>query len=336
MVSAVRLRNALVTAAFCLVHASASATPSVSVEGTDAGCPERAAVEREIRQFAKPPEPDEPHYRFEIGQLPNGARADLFDPDGERLFTRRIESRDCEALARAFALILHAQFVDLGIVQREPAEPQEPKQEELEPEPEPQPEPAPEPAPARPAPRPIRETPSASSPKSRQGDSWGYRVGAGLGVGRDLPEGNPMFAGVAELGTVSPGGFWLGIHLWGASPVRVGSSPDRVERWPLALELGVSGRFFETVWLEPGLSGGILVSRVRALDIDASARLSPVPVARASLRGGLTFSSVCPWLELSGQLLLDRDRYVVRPRGPIGLGPRATLALLLGADTTWF
>lgn len=329
MVSLVLVRNALVTAAFWLVHASASAAPPVLVEG-DAHCPERTAVQREIRQFTVQPAPDEPHFRLEIGQLPRGARADLFGPDGERLFSRRIESEDCEALARAFALILRAHFVDLGMVKNEPAGTATDHDGEAEAEA--------EALPASPPPPPTtRETPpsfaSAESPKS---DSWGFRVGAGVGIGHDVPEGGPMLAGVVQAGTVTAGGLWLGLHVWGASPVRVGSPPDRVQRWPFGLELGASGRFFQTWFFEPGVSAGVQLTRVRAVDIDGGARLSPVPVARAALRGGLVFSSVCPWLELSGRLLLDRDRYVVRPRRPIGLGPRATLLLVLGADMSWF
>ena len=312
----VAVPRVLLVSAIGLVHARARADPAVLVQGKGATCPTADSVQREIREFTVEPRNGELHFRLEISRSENGSQLDLYEESGERQFTRTIESQDCEALARAFALILRAHFVDLGIVERTPSgAPLEVKGRHT----------------AQVKPAPVANGVSRA-PERPWMPRWGMLAGIGIGGSLDLPDTSRSLAAAAHVGALAPDGLWLGLHLHGASRVRVGQAPDTVERWSAGIEAGVSYRLGRRWWLEPGASAGVVANRVQAVDADAEPRVSASPTVRATLRGGRAFHGLSWWLALGCRVVLDRDRYLIEPRGAIGLGPRASLTLLVGVD----
>lgn len=110
------------TLACALVAPPATAAVRLRIEAEGA-CPAPADLERSVGAWAAP-EADESASRWRMRVRParGGARLELFDPKGRVVLARSVASNDCQALARAFALIAHAHFLELGLVR--PLEPE--------------------------------------------------------------------------------------------------------------------------------------------------------------------------------------------------------------------
>lgn len=298
--------------------------PLLNVEG-HSECPRPDQVQREASAWSvSNAARGGPSWRAVLEQRSAGsASLQLFSPEGEEVLQRTIDSADCDALAKAFAIILEAHFLDLGLVEpREvsPAAPEPAAKPEPEPEPEPEPDPEPPPVAAEATPGP-----------------W-LRAGVGLGIDVALPEPGVTAAAQLQLGVLLADNWAVLLAGQAALPREQSGATinSRVRSQSQTLALLLSKRIPTAgPWLEAHTGPGLRLSRVEAVDIDAAGELSARPAWQLGLALGLPVSS--KWslrLDVVGNLVLQRDRYLIEPHGVVGHGPRTVLFAALGADFT--
>ncbi|HTM43637.1 MAG TPA: hypothetical protein VL137_01710 [Polyangiaceae bacterium] len=236
----------------------------------------------------------------------------LLSPQGEERLHRSIESDDCDALAKAFAIILEAHFMDLGLVKPRPVEP------------------APQPPPVVKLVNPTAAQ-QIKTPRSQ------WVIGAGLGAAVGLPE--PGATGALQLsgGLVFAETWALQFSLIAGLPQTQdeGAVDGRVRSQAVELALAGGYRFSlnDSLWIEPEGGVGGRFTHAEPLDLQAGGASSFRPSARLGLSSGLNLGK--NWalrLDLLGDLLLVRDKYAVEPLGAVGAGPRSLLFLMFGVE----
>lgn len=301
---------------------AADPEPLLRVEG-NSECPRPDQVQREVSAWSvSSAARGTPSWRAALEQPPGRAASlQLYSPQGEAVLQRTIESDDCVALAKAFAIILEAHFLDLGLV-----EPREVPATEAEPmaQPEAEPEPAAEPA----QPASAEATPTGP---------W-LRASAGIGVDVALPEPGVTAAAQLQFGIVLAETWALLLAGQAALPREQSGDAvnSRVRSQSQTLAVLLSKRVTSAgPWLETYTGPSLRLSRVEAVDIDAAGELSARPAWQLGLALGLPLDR--EWslrLDVVGNLLLQRDRYLIEPHGVVGQGPRTVLFAALGVDFT--
>lgn len=330
----------LVLAVLCCSSA-ALAAPRVRVE-VKGECPSRKDVEAALARFTEVASAGEPHFRVVVREAAGGgASLELYRPDGGRAFERSIHSDDCASLAEAFALIVRAHFLELGL--ELPAEDASPPSSDVESLPstgEVAPPPEARPSTAKPADATLEGRPNDAG-RDRRGtrapaaaSEWRPAVGVGLGARALVPDWRITPALHLELE-----------GLYGAFAARAELSADLGAEssephpvWRQSSELLLSGGLHlgDRTWLDVRGGVGVALGWARANELaDSSPAASWTPVGLLGLRGGYGPPSFVVWLEVGGTALVKRDRYVVDPFGDVGLGPRWYLQTLLGARFGW-
>lgn len=235
---------------------------------------------------------------------------------------RILESRDCESLAEAIAIVVRAHFLELGIQQREEEKRLEAaatqRSEDAE------------------SPSVSKETTPAkvqSLKEDRNPSSWFLFGGAGGAL--LLPGANP-----ATEGSVGVGLSWthLRARAWGHSalPYRTGSGQDEIRRIPAGLLVGLSYSTTGKLGLEGGLAAGLGVAWLAPTSTsDPRRAVAASPEVMADLKCALAYAPrVRPWLGTSVRYSVIREEYEISPRGVVGRGPSLMAILSLGVDWT--
>jgi hypothetical protein len=307
----------------------ALAQPPVTI-ATAGDCPSRDQLDVEISQWSLPSTPSQSApWRASVDRPILGkARLRLYAPDGALALQRDIRSEDCVALAKAFAIILETHFLDLGLVlprKIEPA-PEEPPPAQSTPAAKPEPAPPAKPKPAEP--RPTQQHTAASSR---------LRIALGIGGQWALPDPGLTAAARGLFGISWHDEWTLQLGLSAALPQsqRGVSNNDQIDSQAFAATLGLAHRVRVNpdVWLEPHLGAGARISHLVAHEIVGEDEISTRVLAELGLASGLQLGpNWSPRLDVVGQILLDRDRYIIVPYGAVGQGPRVVLLATLGAE----
>ncbi len=351
--------------ALALVAAPAGAAVRVRVEAEGA-CPAPADLERAVGAWAAP-EADASAPRFQLRTRParGGARLELVDAAGKIVLTRTVASADCEALARAFALIAHAHFLELGLVR--PLPPQPPALAPASTGGARPPTPGgPSAPPAGPAstgaappatsappsvaassasaaptappvssalPPPPTKPDAPQGPASRPQRPGSLALGLGPGLVLPLPVLSPPALGFVDV-TGRPGSWPVDVRLgaWLSTYAPAGQQASIRHRFS-AVSLSAGRRFGGALALRPEAGLGLLWTTV-----DAKATEEPsISRLRLALKTGLSFTyALSPSLSARADLALHilplTDRYVVVPLGEVGQAPRALALLGLGIE----
>jgi hypothetical protein len=316
-----RLVQAYAMSLALLVVRTANAQPLVAVQ-SDQDCPAQADVEAEVRQWSLREAPTTDVKWRAVVDHPgtNGARMRLFSEDGALVLERSIQSDDCVALAKAFAIILETHFLDLGLVL-----PRE-TQDELEPEPKPAPKPSPPP--------PKPKLPAKSSAQKPSG-----RVRVALGVGAQWATPDPGFTGTARaLVGIAWQQRWavdLALNVGLPQEQEGAYANDRVKSQGASASVLLAHRVSlgSSTWWEPHVGVGARVTQLEAPQVAGQDTLTATILGELGLATGLHFTP--NWsgrFDVVGQLLTDRDRYVIVPYGAVGQGPRALFLATLGLE----
>jgi hypothetical protein len=244
-----------------------------------------------------------------------GATVVLRTPAGELASTRTIRSDDCAALAQAFAFIVLAHFVELRLIEAQPA-----------------PSMTTEPARAADT-RPAASATAPADPAPVTALTLDVALGAGIGLGI-APAGAAPAAELALGLGASPSGWRAQLAAQLSAPVQQSSGSDRVEHWAsgMRLELGGRIRLGRPWWLAGGVGGGIAFVRVTALDLaqePATLRLWPAATMTVALGLQLLPAWSLRWAT-AAQLHFRSDRYRIEPEGVVAESPRAAIASTLG------
>lgn len=360
-----RLAAALAALGLGLFAGPVGAEVRVRVDA-EGPCPAPADLEREVSAWAAPmSDASAPRWRLRAIAVRGGARVELSDPTGRVVLVRSVASTDCQALARAFSLIAHAHFLELGLVRPLPPAPPpgagRPPPAGTNPSPNgtsPAPPPGAPPAgtaappssaapvdPAAPRPpssasRSVPPPPPPSSSSAAQEATQASRppgslaLGLGPGLVLPLPTSAPPPLGFLDLtGRPSGWGFDLRLGGWLSALAPTGEQVSIRRRFGLvALTAGLPwGR---RPWVfRPEIGPGLLWTSV-----DARATEAPgVSRLRATVRvGGGVSHELTKALSVRGDLALHvlpwTDRYVVSPLGEVGKGPRALVLLGVGLE----
>ncbi|HEU4410116.1 MAG TPA: hypothetical protein VFS43_32980 [Polyangiaceae bacterium] len=362
-------RAAAALAAFGLGLLAGPAGAEVRVRvDADGACPAPADLEREVSAWAAPAsDASAPRWRLRARGARGGARVELSDPGGTIVLVRAVASNDCQALARAFSLIAHAHFLELGLVRPLPPDPPAPGARPPTPgTPGRPPAPgspgasppgpassagvanptsvptadseAPGPPPSASAaalpPPPPPEAKAAQGPAAPPPSPGALSLGLGGGLVLPLPASAPPPFGLVDL-TARPPSWGLDVRLgaWLSALAAAGEQVSIRRRFGLA-SLTAGRTFGGRPWgLRPEVGPGLLWTRVdaRATEAPAASRLRPALKAGVSLTYELTRA-----LSVRGDLALHvlpwTDRYVVSPLGEVGQGPRALWLFGLGLE----
>lgn len=280
-----------------LLAATASADPSLEVRG-DSDCPAPEMVEHRLQVWAGSIEGD---WRVDLDRHQDRADVVLHDREGRIALRRSIRSDDCEALARAFDVILRTHFravpvpavVETGPIAKEPA-----------------------------------VVVAAAGPPTPA-----IRVAIDLHAGLSAATGpEPTAPEVGAAIIVYPAGWPLAVRAGvdlSAAEQRQGPQMAGVSTGTAHLSLGPSGRMGA---VDVSAAVGLALVRVRALDLPgAGAQTRTQPTAglgfglRRSLRSGADLA-----LRLDGRVYLQADRYIVEPLGVVGASPRFELLAAVG------
>jgi hypothetical protein len=317
---------------------NAVADPLVTI-ATTSDCPSSNQLDTEIGQWSLPSARQDGARWHAVVDHPNAstARLRLYAQDGALALQRTIQSDDCEALAKAFAIILETHFLDLGLVLPRPVAPaaDEPPapQPQLPSEPKPQSDSKPKTPP--PAKAPAKD--QVVAPTSR------LRLALGLGAQWALPEPGLTGAGRGLVGLSWRSEWCVQLGLTAVLPqTQEGvASNDRVDSQAFGAVLGLARRLRAdttgqpTVWLEPHLGLGARFSRLTAEEVSGEKEVSVRVLGELGLATGLQLGpNWSPRLDVVGHLLLDRDRYIIDPHGAVGRGPRAVLFATIGGEFT--
>jgi hypothetical protein len=301
---------------------TANAQPLVVVHA-DGDCPAQADIEAEIRQWSVREAPTTGTQWQAVLDHPDtrSARVRLFSDDGALVLERSIQSEDCVALAKAFAIILETHFLDLGLVL--------PRETPPEAEPTPKPEPKPEPPPP-PKPKP----PTQSPPQERGG-----RGRVALGAGAQWATPDPGLTGTARalIGIAWQQRWAVDLAFtFGLPQEQDGNhANDRVKSQGVSASLALAHRLSLSSigWWEPHVGVGVRATQLQALQIASEDELTATVLGELGAAAGLRFSpSWSGRFDVVGQLLADRDRYVIVPYGAVGQGPRAVFFAALGLE----
>lgn len=307
----------------------ATADLLVTIETTST-CPSRSELNDEISQWSLPSATgSEARWRATLDHPRTGtARLRLYAQDGALALERSIRSDDCAALAKAFAIILETHFLDLGLVL--------PRKVDLAADETPAPEL--ETAPKS-DPKPLPEQPTQAPPQHAAASNSQLRTALGIGAQWALPEPG-LTAAVRGLVGISWRNEWtLQLGLSAALPQSqdgIGSN-DRVDSQAVTATLGLARRVRvdPTVWLEPHFGVGSRISRLEATQIAGENEFSARVLGELGLATGLQLGpNWSPRLDVVGELLLDRDRYIIEPHGAVGQGPRVVFFATLGVEFT--
>jgi hypothetical protein len=288
---------------------------------------------------------DQSGLRLRIEQsVGNGARHTLHleSTAGAAVLERTIESADCGAVLKAFAVVVEGYFVDVGTLNQHGEEPS-PNQVPAAPTAATAPAPAAVAAPvAEPAAQPRVVAAEPPQGATHVGEAAGSNVDRGAwesrfqglgGVGAELLSGSAALAVAAQVGA---GFAWpvqrafAHLVLGTSAATTLGVLPNRVSRWPsrLVLRGGLSSR--SVPQLEGWLGVGVAVARVHALDLaEAPVHTSWSPLFLAGAALGFDVSRLWAFqADLSCGLLAVRERYSIAPDGEIGRGPSVTCSLV--------
>ncbi|MEN9579448.1 MAG: hypothetical protein RJA70_2457, partial [Pseudomonadota bacterium] len=224
-----------------------AAQPLLLAEGSSL-CPAPVELQGLIDQWSVRPRVDRREtWIAEVDRPDAGtARLRLRTPQGQTLLERSIGSVDCAALAQAFAIILEAHFLDLGLVEKTEVE---------------QPPPA--------SPPPPKAAISVKDRGHPVSTAWvrGWRLGGGLGTQWGLPDSG--FTGAAQL-FVAPvlartWAFQLSAMTGLQQVQSQGRTNDRIESQALSVSLAIAKRqqLLENAWWEPRAGAGVRLSRAQ-------------------------------------------------------------------------
>jgi len=293
-----------------LVARGVLAQPKMEVHG-ESTCPTPEQMEPRMSDWADLV-PSGDSWRVEIGRRQGTPEVSLRNPAGARVLRRSIDSDDCEALAGAFAAIVQAYLIDLGVVST--------GEKELEPE-----------TPA------LRDEPIGARPKEpvpRPKRAWVLSSGAAGGPMVSWPGGPTTGAGQLRSSIGPALGLWrMGVVAGAALPADHEATSSRVERMQMWAQAEVGLRMGNVWWTQPGFSAGIVRSRVRAVDIRGETQGHTTGALGLCIVGGLRLGG--GWSltgELSQRILWVRNRYIIEPDGAVGYGPRGVGQILVGAQ----
>ena len=270
-------------------------------------CPSRSQVVSALERLGVDARPG---WRLRVVDLtPGGARLQLSNERGEQLLERRLEGRDCAALAEAVAVIVQAHFIELAARDAFPARPAASNRVQV----------------ARAARRPAA---------SNVGLLFGLAGGATIG-GTAAPA---AFTGQIDLGLRLP---WLALVTRVAATLDTttaqSESPNRVERRDVRLRLELGRRWTPSGgrwWLQPAVGGGVSLAAVRAVDVVGQpGQLRPLALLSFGISGGWRlWSRTGARLEAQLSYLPWADSYRITPVGEVARSPRLAAMLALGIE----
>ncbi|GAB4522860.1 MAG: hypothetical protein Tsb0020_41250 [Haliangiales bacterium] len=329
----------------------------VEVEVTG-GCPDRATLVRELGDLGPLGDgsagPAAPTYTLVV--TPAGRRAArmvLVDPEGRRVLRRRIRSRDCEALARAFVAIVRVHLRQLpalaadregsppGVDDGTPAPgadtgdagPDDPGDDRVDAAALDSAEPTPNEATEEATDLTSQQTPARS----------GLTLALTAGLQQSVAPTLSATGADIELSWHSPSGPWLGrLGVSVAAPTTQTLADDdtdlaaqRVERWPAGIHAAVGVRTARAPWFyEAGVGAGLVATRVTALDLadrPSQLRTQPVVTLHVALARAL-WGRLRLRAELDARGYARRDRYRVAPLAGAVRSPRFEVLAKLGIE----
>ncbi len=357
------LRVALVVLGMWTINSAQAQSPAtdeprpepaqVEVEATGR-CPDRATLVRELGELGNGSAgPEAPTYTLVV--TPAGRRAArmvLVAPDGRRVLRRRIRSRDCDALARAFVAIVRVHLRQLPALSADPegsppgADPDaendiptpgtDASDAELE-----------DPDDDRDDRDDANDRGDDAQPPNPISQPTPARSGLTLALTAGLQQSvAPTISAAAadiELSWHSADGPWLGrLGVSVAAPTTqtladadTDLAPQRVERWPAGIHATVGVRAMRTPWLyEAGIGAGLVATRVTALDLDdrpSQLRAQPVVTLHVALARTL-WGRLRLRAELGARGYVRRDRYRVAPLAGVVRSPRFEVLAKLGIE----
>ena len=300
---------------------SAHADPVLRVE-VSGSCPSEATLRASLSEAVVFSDSDA-RWSLQIKEGRRRASLRISDSETGSLFVREVRSKDCEALAKAFAVIIHSYFVELQVLPN-------PLDEEAVLSDPPEPEPSPEPA-AEPATPPPSPAPAPAVPPKLGSQLW---VGVSLGLlSRELEEG-PLAAGIA-MGVTRPSGIGASLSVRAHTGSQQRFATEVVERRGAEASASFSytpdlGPFGIRLALGPGLA----MTQVQPKDLPASTaptRLHPYVAGSSTLL--IPLSEHFNWLfilEADGFFL--SDQYVIEPYGIVATSPKYSLFASMGIE----
>jgi hypothetical protein len=346
-----------------LLAAPLAAEVRVHIEAEGA-CPAPADLEREVGAWSAP-EADQsaPRFRLRTRGVATGARLELVDPAGRTVLTRTVASADCQALARAFALIAHAHFLELGLVRslpptpatgapRPPPAPPGPPGSSPNSGPVSAPNASTSPPPASATP-PTSAAPAASAPPAASAsplepppdptrsderrpaqpkDAGSLALALGPGLALPLPDPSPSPLGFLDL-TARPPPWQVDLRLgaWLSTLTSTGEEAAIKRRFGL-MSLTAGRSYGRSLALRPEAGFGLLWSSVdaRVTAAPSASKLRPALKTGLSLNYALskTFSIKT---DIALHFLPLTDRYLVNGQQN-GQGPRVLLLWGVGLE----
>ncbi len=301
----------LVGLAIAFRAASAPAEPMLEVTETGV-CPDRAELIEALE--ARHLIVGGSGWKLGVRTAPGRAVLRLENVAGQAVLERELSSADCGAMAAAFALIVEAYFVEIGVIAAPASDVPEPPR-------------SPEAPAVRPASRPAtRATPAQVGPT--RAPPRGPRPELSLVVGPELLLPSPVVTMAAGAGV---GLDWslpfLRLALFTTLPHEIHAGQDRVSRWANRAELRAGAAF---AGFEPWLGGGVTGVRLQAQGLPvrpARPFWSPLVGAGIAVRHRLS-SSWAGRVDLGCYRPFKAERYSISDVD-IGPGPR------FGCDLTY-
>ena len=257
----------------------------------DGQCPSRLQMQRALHREGLRVGSVHGALTVRVSSVAHEARMDVHDAGRGIVLTRRANSRDCVAIADAFAII--AAVHSAG---------------------------SPPPA------IPLREPPVTHIPVVPKRTT--VFVGLSAGVDATLSPATRLEYGQLDLG-VTRADRW-GAQLSLARPATTTSGIAMLERTQTMASMRITRQWSgHRLWFTHSLGAGVVVSSVAAVDVGSLRRIHPFVVAGVTsgvrLSAGLSIVG-----DLAAHALPIADTYTASQRGEIGQSPRAVVSLGLG------